>query len=304
MWTFRAMSTDVLVAAPSLDDRAERELALAIEAMFRDTERRFSRFRPDSELSRLNRAIEPIEVSPELLALLVRGRAHAGRTGGLFEPAVGAALCASGYDRSFAEGALDDDAPPGTAPGARGEPRATIAAIEIDEEHRRVRRPAHVQLDLGGFLKGLTVDRAAALTTAPVVVDAGGDAVLRGAPRGEGGWTVEVEDPSEPSRTIATLDVRDAAVATSAPNRRAWRRGARRMHHLIDPREGAPARGDLAQVTVLAPTAEEADVFAKVAFVLGARAGAARLEREGLRGVLVARDGAVVTVGDLELADA
>lgn len=295
MWTFRAMNTDVTVAAPELSDDAERDLGHAAERLFRETERRFSRFLPDSELARLNRADRPITVSDELFELLIRARAHAAGTGGIFDPAVGAAMDASGYDRSFAPRRLDrDDAPMATAP-------ASITMLDLDEARHQVARPPHVQLDLGGFLKGLTADRAAALAPGAVVVDAGGDAVLRGAPPGDDGWTVEIEDPDDAARTIGVLIVRDQAVATSAANRRRWRRGTRSMHHLIDPRTREPACTDVAQATIVAPTAELADVMAKVAFVVGGAAAARELDRRGLRAVLVLRDGTIRTVGALEL---
>ena len=295
MWTFHAMNTEIAVAAPELSDRAEREFAREVEDLFRQTERRFSRFLPSSELAQLNRADGPVTVSCELLALLLRARAHAIDTEGIFEPAVGAAMHASGYDRSFAPGGLDRDEPPSAAPPA------SIAMLEIDEDHRRVVRPPHVAIDLGGFLKGRTADRAAALTSVAVIVDAGGDAVLRGAPPGDAGWTVEIEDPHDPARTIGTLVVRDRAVATSAANRRRWRRGAQLMHHLIDPRTHVPAHTDLAQATVVAPTAELADVMAKVAFILGSEHAAPELDRRGLSAVLVMQGGAIRTVGAVEL---
>lgn len=298
MWTFRAMNTDIAVAAPELSERSELALALDVARLFRQTERRFSRFLPGSEVSQLNRADDPTTVSAELLELLLRARAHSIDTQGIFEPAVGTAMRASGYDRSFSPGGLDLDAPPHAAPSAR------VAMLEIDEEHRRVRRPPHVEVDLGGFLKGLTADRAAALASGAVIVDAGGDAVLRGAPPGDHGWTVEIEDPHDQARTIGTMVVRDQAVATSAANRRRWRRGGQTMHHLIDPRTHAPAHTDLAQATVLAPTAELADVMAKVAFVLGAERAARELTRRGLSAVLVLDGGGIQTVGAAELSHA
>ena len=296
MWTFRAMNTDVLVAAPAASERAERALAQTVEQLFRRTEQRFSRFLPESELAQLNRAAGPTTVSVELLALLVRARAHAIDTGGVFEPAVGAAMRASGYDRSFAPGALDRDA----APSATS--YASIAMLDIDEKQHRVVRPPHVPIDFGGFLKGLTVDRAAALAApGAVIVDAGGDAVLRGAPPGDAGWTVEIEDPHDAAHTIGTIVVRDQAVATSAANRRHWRRGTQSMHHLIDPRTRLPARSDLVQATILAPTAEVADVMAKVAFVLGSEQARRELDERGLSGVFVLQGGAIRTVGAVEI---
>jgi thiamine biosynthesis lipoprotein len=202
---------------------------------------------------------------------------------------------ANGYDRSFTPGALDREDAPSTATAA------SIGMLELDEEHHRVARPPHVQVDFGGFLKGLTADRAAALTSRAVIVDAGGDAVLRGTPPGAAGWTVEIENPHDASRTIGTIVVRDQAVATSAANRRTWRRGSLAMHHLIDPRTRAPAQTDIVQATVLAPTAELADVMAKVAFVLGFDAARRELDRRGLSAVLVLHDGVTRTVGTVEL---
>ena len=299
MRTFRAMNTEIAVAAPTLDDDAEHVLAERIAAVFADTERRFSRFRDDSELARLNRATAPIIVSHELVTLLEHAGRHVIETDGMFDPAIGAALCAAGYDRSFAPGALDRDAfvaPP---------QRARFADVAIDARARCVWRPPHVQLDLGGFLKGHTVDRAAAVAPPISIIDAGGDAVLRGAGIDGAGWLVDIEDPGDARHVLATLRVCDRAVATSAPNRRRWRAGSAIAHHLIDPSTRMPSTSDLAQVTVVAPTAEQADVLAKVGFLLGATGGARFLaERSGIGAVLVVRDGSLRFVGDLEVTDA
>src|SRR5205085_916234 len=162
-------------------------------------------------------------------------RRHVDATHGLFDPAIGGALLAAGYDRSFAPGALDREreiTPPA---------RARFDELVIDHARRTVTRPAHLQLDLGGFLKGRTIDRAAALLPQCAMLDAGGDAILRGdEPHGDG-WEVDVEDPAHPDRVLITVRVRDAAVATSAGNRRRWRAGGTIAHPLIDPRPARPA---------------------------------------------------------------
>ncbi|HEU4612045.1 MAG TPA: FAD:protein FMN transferase, partial [Kofleriaceae bacterium] len=136
------------------------------------------------------------------------------------------------------------------------------------------------------------------------MIDAGGDMVLSGAGPDGDGWLVDIEDPDDPRSVLATLCVRDRAVATSAPNRRRWRRGPGDAHHLIDPRTGLPSRSDLAQVTMLAPTAEQADVLAKTAFLLGAREARRFVgARSELAAVLVHRDGTLEIAGDVELVD-
>lgn len=292
MWTFRAMGTEVTVAAPCLSDGDEAVAATAIAGLFAATEARFSRFRPESELTRLNRGVGPFRVSAEMLDVLDAARDHVAATGGLFDPAIGGALVAAGYDRSFAPGELDRDA-------AHEPPRrARFDELVIDRSRHTVTRPAHLQLDLGGFLKGRTVDRAAAMLPACAMVDAGGDVVLRGDGPDGAGWEVEVEDPADASRVILTLRVRERAVATSAANRRNWRVGSARAHHLFDPRTGCWADAGVRQATVLAPTAEEADVLAKLVFILGPSKGAIALRERGRAGVIVDRDGEIDIVGD------
>lgn len=294
--SFRAMGTDVTVTAPGLDPAAEEALCRSIAEVFEESERRYSRFRPGSELWRLNRATGPLPISGPLFAALRRARAYFEATSGLFDPAVGSALVAAGYDRSFAPGVLDRAAPSSLPP------RARFSDVMLDEASRTAQRPPHVHIDLGGFIKGYTVDRAAKRLPAGAAVDAGGDAVVRGAGPGGDGWRIDVEDPRDPDRALLSLRVWDRAVATSAPNRRRWKVGDREHHHLIDPRTWRSTESDLAQVTVLASGAEVADVLAKSVFLLGSRAGRRFLsDVPGAAGVLVRADGDVELVGALEV---
>jgi thiamine biosynthesis lipoprotein len=295
MGTFRAMGTEVTVVAPALDLPGEASVTQEIATLFEAQERRFSRFREDSELSALNRATGPVHPSDELFDALVRASVYSSLTRGAFDCTLGAALVDAGYDRSFERGRLDRAARASAAPRPRG-------SLRLDPRRREVERTPATTLDLGGMIKGHTADLAATLLPPCAAVDAGGDAVLRGAgPDGEG-WLVEVEDPFDAERTILTLRIRDAAVATSAANRRTWRVGDRAMHHLFDPRTGEPARSDLAQVTVVARTAELAEVLAKAVFILGAREGAGLLGRSAAAGaVLVTRDRSVIELGALEV---
>lgn len=295
--TFRAMGTDVTLVAPTLGADDEHQLAARVAALFEASERRFSRFRPDSELSRLNEIGQLRAASTAFLHVLTRARRHARRTGGLVTPLVGAALIAAGYDRSFDPSRADWYA----APRASG-PLPPVETVVIDRRRGRVTLPPGVSLDFGGLVKGWTVDRAARLLPAVAALDAGGDARLRGAGPDGRGWIVDVEDPADPAREVLTLRVSDRAVATSAPNRRRWRTATGEQHHLIDPRTGRPAASDLAQVTVLADTVEEAEVLAKAAYLLGHQDGRRFLARQpGVAAVLVRADGRLDLVGRLEV---
>ena len=297
MFAFRAMNTEVTVDAPGPDEAA---IAERVAAAFWHAEQRFSRFDPDSELSQLNRAEAPMQLSPELFDVLVRARGHVERTGGLFDPGVGAALVALGYDRSVAPGALD------RAQSAAAPRAGHLLEVHLDAATRTALRPPHVHIDLGGLVKGATVDAAAVHLGASGTLDAGGDAVLRGGGPDGTGWLVELEDPHDASRALLTLRLADTAVATSAGNRRRWQVAGASQHHLIDPRTQRAASTDLVQATVVAPSAELADVLAKTAFLLGARAARdflAPMAGSGVGAVLVPARGAPVLVGALDVVE-
>jgi thiamine biosynthesis lipoprotein len=299
MFSFRSMGTEIIVSAPALSEAEEEGVAGAVAEVFAESENRFSRFRADSELSRLNAANGPTMVSPELFDVLQSARRYFELTDGLFDPTVGSALIALGYDRSFSPGALDRRSI--AAPG----PACSFAEVVLHEATRTVHKPPHIQLDLGGFAKGRTADVAAELLPCLGAVDAGGDAVLRNGGSSGTGWIVDIEDPRNPGRTLLSLTVRDHAVATSGANRRRWTVGGEVVHHLIDPRTRKPAALDLAQVTVVAPTAELAEVLAKTAFLLGARDGARFLESiHGVAAVFVGLDTSIRWIGETKASNA
>jgi thiamine biosynthesis lipoprotein len=125
---------------------------------------------------------------------------------------------------------------------------------------------------------------------------------MRKAGPGNTAWQIGVEDPLRPGCPLLHFEVREQAVATSGINRRTWRTGSRQAHHLIDPFTQRPPTSDLLQVTVVAPSAELADVLAKVAFLRGLVEGARFLDRFRPRvaGILVPRDGRPHVTGGLE----
>jgi thiamine biosynthesis lipoprotein len=299
MPSFRSMGTEIAVCAPTLSEAEGERVARAVAAIFAENEARFSRFRSDSELSRLNAVAGPTVVSAELFDVLRSARRYFDLTGGVFDPTVGAALVALGYDRPFSPGALDRRS------AADPTRRCSFADVALDAATRTVTKPPHVRLDLGGIVKGRTVDEAAAVLPRPGAVDAGGDAAVRDGDANGDDWIIEVEDPRDARRALLGLKVRDRAVATSGTNRRRWKVGGRPAHHLIDPRTGQPACSDLAQVTVVAATAELAEVLAKSACILGSVQGTRLLAGvDGVAAILVGVDATVRRIGELEVAHA
>jgi FAD:protein FMN transferase len=281
---FAAMGTEVEAVLPAGNAGA----AARVERLFGEWERRLSRFRPASDLARLNAANgRPVPVGPLLHAVLRQALGAAEATDGVFDPCLGRQLEDAGYAGSFADRAAwpaAADAPP--------EPGGAWKDVSVDADGR-VRLPAGVRLDLGGIAKGMAVDAALevlAIAGAPAaLVSAGGDLAVLGALPGGDGWPVQVDGPDRP----VTVELRVGALATSSTRRRRWRAGDELRHHLLDPRTGAPARSGLDQVTVAAATCREAEVAAKVALILGPQRGRAFLQARGLAGLLVGPDGAV-----------
>ncbi|CRK55270.1 Thiamin biosynthesis lipoprotein ApbE [Alloactinosynnema sp. L-07] len=257
----------------------------------------WSRFRPDSELCRLNASPGRwLGLSEPTVALVSRAVRAWELTGGLFDPTILPALEAAGYTGTFEH--LPDEPPPGAAPG----PAPGCAGIEIRDG--LVRLPPGVRLDFGGIGKGYAADlvagemKAAGATGA--CVNLGGDLRATGSAPGGGPWVVAVEDEARPGTDLAWLALAEGAVATSTRLRRRWRHGERDQHHLIDPLTGVPATNPVVSVTVVAGEAHWAEALAKAALIGGLSAGRRLLDTHGVGGVLVTEDGARHCAGDWE----
>jgi thiamine biosynthesis lipoprotein len=297
---FHAMGTEVGLWLWHADEQVARTALADAEEFFAHTEARLSRFQPDSELSRLNRTAGQPFVASELLYRLVDSALRwRRRTDGIFDPTILNALLAHGYDRSF------DTMPLAIEPKAAHPPANTprSAHIELDRVRQSITLPAGVGLDLGGIAKGWTVQRVAQKLgrLGPALVDAGGDIVAAGTPPATEGWPVGVSHPHQPEADLATLILRDEAVATSSLARRRWQFGGETAHHLIDPRTGAPAKTDLVSVTVIAPRLPHAETYAKVALILGRQSGLAFLSAQpAVSAMLVTAAGRQLTTGIFE----
>jgi len=271
--SFRAMSVDIRLIGVGVADDAARQAADTAHAFALEWEAAFSRFLPDSELSRLNAARgRPTCVSTRFIDVLERAIAAVHQTDGRFNPAILPALRAAGYDRDIAQvwaGGVQAAPPqPAAAPSSFDE-------IRIDRQRQDVTLPPGMQLDFGGIAKGIFVDEVAArLAVWPGgCVDAGGDLRTWGLPPSGERWVVGIEDPQDATRTALVVEIvgaEAAAAATSGSNRRHWQAGAATMHHLIEPRTGQPLAG-AAQVTAFAASAAAAEVATKALLVAAAR---------------------------------
>ncbi|CAJ3867828.1 ApbE family protein [Burkholderia pseudomallei] len=182
--------------------------------------------------------------------------------------------------------------------------------LEVDVARGRARRLADVAFDLCGIAKGFGVDELARVLDRHGIgawlVGIDGELRARGCKPDGSPWAIALEAPDYDRRgAMGAIDLVDAAVATSGDYRHWADFGGERLSHTMDPRAGAPLRGDIASVTVVAPTCTDADAYATALMVLGAQAGCAHAERHGLDALFVVRDGdALRTIGCGAFADA
>lgn len=257
-----------------------------------------SRFRDDSELSRVNAACgRETAIGPLLLEALRVALRAAAATRGLVVPTVGRTLRLAGYDRTFRVVASRDP----RAFEARFERVAGADAVELDERRGTVRVREGVELDLGATAKALASDRAAAAAHAAagcgVLVSLGGDLALAGPAPAEG-WPVRIADdhaaPLDGPGPVVAL--RDGGLASSSTAIRRWRAGDAELHHVVDPRTGRPALTPWRTVSVAAASCVDANAAATAALILGEDAPG-WLEQRRLPSLLVSRDGAPVCAG-------
>lgn len=249
---FRAMNTEWWITTHGGGIAAALRGLASVEPIVRDAEAAFSRFRPDSLVSRLNSVRR---IDDRGLADLVRLALRLGeRTDGAFDIRVGPALVAAGYDRSF-------EALPAVVEASRDTERAAllVEALTVRVEGSTVCLDGPGAIDLGGIAKGWTVDRVADSLEAAgchnYLVDGGGDIRTGGSSPEGGPWPVGVG-------AGLAVAVSGRAVCTSSIEKRRWRTAAGEAHHVIDPRRGAPADHGVTNVVTVGFDAATADALA------------------------------------------
>ena len=277
---------EVIVAGPP-----EAEARAATGAVLREFDRlhrSYHAWQP-SELSTLNAALaagKSAEVSEELAAWLREAQALSAAGDGLFDPGIGRLIALWGFQNDEYPAQLPN-------PAALAAWRATPAGIaDLHLDGRRVSsRSPQVAIDFGGYLKGVALDRAAAILRAHGVgnalINIGGNVMALGRKNGEP-WRVGIQHPRQPG-ALATLELADGeAVGTSGDYQRYFEVGGQRYSHLIDPRSGEPAQHTSA-LTVLIPGGAQAgmrsDALSKPLFIAGA-SWPALAERLGVTHVL------------------
>ncbi len=279
-YSFRAMDTEIDIVVEASSHPAD--VFVSAQLLFERAEAKFSRFRPDSLLSKLNNGgqVEDAEFARACALALDAFEV----TGGAFNPMVLPALEEAGYSRSFER-------------VTGGRPREQ----EVPDPRRclsihgdRVRLPAG-RLDLAGLVKGWSVDRCFDLLATRVerfLVNAGGD--LRCKSGCGRGWELEVDGPGGKALWTGAVP---GAMATSSTARRSWRTDAGgQAHHLIDPSTGLPAQSRWQQVTARGEWAWRAEAWAKAVLIAGPGLAEAAMA-DGYVLMAVGNDGAIERFG-------
>ena len=292
--TGRLMGTDCQIRATH---RGAAEGLAAVDAGWvavAECERLWSRFRPDSELCRINgigtAGTTTIEVSALTVTLIAAMKWAYTASGGWVDPSLLPQVIAAGYDRDFQDLSANG---PALATTPRPDPEhGTLADVTVQGNEITLTRP--VRLDSGGVGKGLAADlvadsimREGALGA---LVNLGGDIRAIGCDQHGRPWTINIADErATDSQPLTSWEITDSAVATSSVTRRRWAGG----HHLIDPRTWEPSQSDVLASTVAAHDALAAEVAAKTALLMGLAAGSEWLAKRNTTAVLTGTDGSI-----------
>lgn len=305
--SWQALGTSAVLIVGEPDALAQARAI--VERELDRIDRACSRFRGDSELTRLNaHAGRTVRVAPLLIEATEVALRAAELTEGDVDPTVGRALELAGYVRDWR--LLDHSSSNATSPhrSVQASFRSGWRTVEVNRDRATLRIPAGVKLDLGATAKAWAADRASQAvyeaTGCGVLVGLGGDIATAGPPPVRG-WSIHVTDdhrtgPRAPGQTIS---IEGGGLATSSTTVRRWSHEGHEMHHIIDPSTGAPARSMWRTVSVAALDCADANIAATAAIVRG-REAPTWLEGMGLPARLVACDSEVHTVGDWPRAEA
>ena len=279
----------------TVSQTASRRAEEAMASAFREVERidwLMSHYRQGSEVSQITRDAGEREtpVSPETLEVIERALYFSRLSGGAFDITIGPVFRLW----NFREGKIPDK-----KSLQENLKKVDYRKIKVDRAKSSVYLESRgMELDLGAIAKGYAVDRASAVLRKEGVenflVAAGGDLMVSGAKGNGVPWTIGIQHPRLPAELIAKLRPARAAVSTSGDYKKFFFQGGERYHHILTPSTGLPAR-ECQSVTIMAPSAMDADALATSIFVLGPKKGFALLERlPDVHAIIVDRRGSVL----------
>jgi len=297
--SFWAMNTQIEHALRTENANEAAKLFSRIRRDIRDFENRFSRFKPDSELSYVNSHPETkIKVTQEMMAILLCAEQAWHVTGGYVDAAVGKALISAGYSASFE--ILDQaQSTHRTVP----EKQMDFSHVTLDRTNNIVMRPVGLLFDFGGIGKGYLLDKLAGQfeeVSHNFWISLGGDLIVSGTDEDGSSWPVSVQNPQDLTKNIGVLHTNKNrfGVATSGITKRkgtSW-------HHLIDPHTWLPSESDTLGATVIAPSALEADISAKMVLLRGTKEGLQWATKKKLDALAISRSGKLFKTAKMNIS--
>lgn len=271
------------------DDKLAGEAAIdAVMQEMHRIDREMSPFKPDSELSKINReaAQHPVAISAEMFDILTRSIEFSKISGGAFDITFSSVGYMYDYRRHIK---------PTEAQIKKALPGINYRHILLDAQKRTVKfsQPG-VRIDLGGIGKGYAVDNCIALLKqrgiAHALVTAGGDSRVIGDKDGHP-WMVGIRDPRRKDNVVAVIPLINSAISTSGDYERFFEANGVRYHHIINPKTGHSASG-VHSATVIGPDATTTDGLSKPVFILGPEKGLALINSiPGVDAVIIDADG-------------
>ncbi len=261
-------STFSVVVYGSDRDKLQSSVAQALEEA-RRLDQLLSNYQPGSEWSEVNRlaADQPVVVSREVFQLLAACVEYSRESEGAFDITVGPLMKVWGFYKG--SGHLPHRA---EVRGALG--KVGYRNIQLDSAHSSVRFAQRgVEIDPGGIGKGYAVDRIASVLKAngiqSALVSAAGSSIYAlGTPPGEPGWQLQIKDPKNPSKSVATVALKDASMSTSGNYEKFFYAEGKLYSHIMDPRTGFPSQGML-QASVISPNTIDSEAWTKPYYIMG-----------------------------------
>ncbi|PWJ59180.1 thiamine biosynthesis lipoprotein [Dyadobacter jejuensis] len=246
-------------------DQEARNYKGAIDSILLAFDRCLSLYRPDSEISRFNRSDQHTFESPFFYPILLKSREVYEQTQGAFDPTIFPLVEAYGFGpnrkHQVSEVILQEILP------LVNFDRIHFDSISVRKEHPGIR------LDFNGIAQGYSVDLLAMFLEKQGIhrymVEIGGEIRCQGKKENGKPWMAGIEDPTRPSRLIATLPLLDRSLTTSGNYRNHFVHNGRLYNHIINPKTGDMESSNILSVTVLANDAITADGYDTPLFLMG-----------------------------------
>lgn len=287
---FKALGTDIylqIVASPAEVLKIEKTFVF-IEDFYRKKELVFSRFNPDSELTKLNKKLKEFNrASEDILYVASVALDYYAKSEGIFDPRILADLEDLGYKYNFTENEFKDKRFPLGA-------ETNDLAQDLVVVGREVKFSK--KMDFNGIAKGYITDLVAKFLLKEgwqdFLVDSGGDMYASGLNRHSEKWGIALEGTVDENEIF--LEISNKGIATSGNTRKCWEVGGRKFHHLINPKNRNEFSFDLKTVTVTAENTMKADIWAKVLFIMGIEEGVSFAKKNKINSIFLKNNQEVI----------